>query len=192
MSDAAPTRAARVAITLMLLSLLGSTASEKATSAEDTSWMAPLQQQYGWDASELRNKMHQGDATTYELGTPNYQILNPEDEPEYITADQPHYQEMLRRLTSSSNGSHTIDMTMPSTISSASAVASASGSASASDEPKEVKWEKLQKRSFNQPAVDSGHEEPVEAVPLDERSHRPRIQVYAGAKPFQTLIANLS
>ncbi|TDG38262.1 hypothetical protein AWZ03_015316, partial [Drosophila navojoa] len=56
----------------------------------------------------------------------------------------------------------------------------------------EVKWEKLQKRSFHQPAVGSGSAGPVEAEPLHERSHRPAIQVYAGAKSFQTLIANLS
>ncbi|XP_023169507.2 uncharacterized protein LOC111598481 [Drosophila hydei] len=190
MSDAAPTRPTRLTITLLLLALLGSIASEKPSSVEDTAWMAPLQQQYGWDASELKNKVQQGDVTTYELGTPNYQILNPEDEPEYITADQPHYQEMLQRLTNSSNGSHTIDMTMPSTISSASA--SASGSATASDEPKEVKWEKLQKRSFEQPSIGSASQNHVEAMHLNERSHHPRIQVYAGAKPFQTLIANLS
>ncbi|XP_030377167.1 uncharacterized protein LOC115626056 [Scaptodrosophila lebanonensis] len=78
----------------------------------DASWMKPLQQ-YGWNENHLKNKMEHGDVTTFELGTPNYQILNPEDEPEFITEDQPQYQEMLKRLTANNSASTVIDMSKP-------------------------------------------------------------------------------
>ncbi|XP_064548876.1 uncharacterized protein LOC135435639 [Drosophila montana] len=186
MSDAVPTRQT-VPVILMLMALLALLGAGVA--GEDGAWMAPLRQQYGWDTNELKNKVQQGDVTTYELGTPNYQILNPEDEPEYITEDQPHYRELLRRLTSSANATDTIEVGMPS------ASASGRGSATAIDDSKPTatgKWEKLKKRSFNQQPQESERQDAVEAVPLDERSRHPRVQVYAGAKPFQTRIANMS
>ncbi|XP_036322343.1 uncharacterized protein LOC118736356 [Rhagoletis pomonella] len=46
---------------------------------------------------DLRNEVRQGDAVTYELGTPQYQILNADEPIEIITADQPGYYESLRR-----------------------------------------------------------------------------------------------
>ncbi|XP_054743378.1 uncharacterized protein LOC129248006 [Anastrepha obliqua] len=46
---------------------------------------------------DLRNEVQQGDAVTFELGTPQYQILNPDEPPEIITSDQPGYYESLQR-----------------------------------------------------------------------------------------------
>lgn len=46
---------------------------------------------------DLRNEIHQGDAVTYELGTPQYQILNADEPIEIITPDQPGYYESLKR-----------------------------------------------------------------------------------------------
>ncbi|XP_011197211.2 formin-E [Bactrocera dorsalis] len=46
---------------------------------------------------DLRNEIHQGDAITYELGTPQYQILNADEPIEIITPDQPGYYESLKR-----------------------------------------------------------------------------------------------
>ncbi|XP_067625614.1 uncharacterized protein [Eurosta solidaginis] len=48
-----------------------------------------------WD--DLHNEIRQGDAITYELGTPKYEILNPNEPLEIITAGQPGYYESLRR-----------------------------------------------------------------------------------------------
>lgn len=91
--------------------LFGDASKDAAATETDAKWVAQLKQ-YGYTAKHLRNKVEHGEFTTFELGSPNYKILNPEDEPEYITADQPHYQEMLRRLTSSQSGSDTIDVDM--------------------------------------------------------------------------------
>ncbi|XP_039951479.1 uncharacterized protein LOC120768787 [Bactrocera tryoni] len=46
---------------------------------------------------DLHNEIHQGDAITYELGTPQYQILNADEPIEIITPDQPGYYESLKR-----------------------------------------------------------------------------------------------
>ncbi|CAD6997096.1 unnamed protein product [Ceratitis capitata] len=46
---------------------------------------------------DLRNEIHQGDAVTYELGAPQYQILNADEPIEIITPDQPGYYESLKR-----------------------------------------------------------------------------------------------
>lgn len=187
MCDAVPRRQTVPVSWLLLMALLG--AAVAGAEEPDVAWMAPLRQQYGWDTNQLKNKVQQGDVTTYELGTPNYQILNPEDEPEFITEDQPHYRELLRRLTSSANATDTIDVAMPN------ANASGRGSATAIDKSKPTatgEWEKLKKRSFNQEPQVSERQDEVEAMPLDERSRHPRAQVYAGAKPFQTRIANMS
>lgn len=163
--------------------------------AGEDNWMAPLQRE-GWETKELKNQVQNGEVSTYELGTPNYQILNPEDEPEFITEDQPHYQEWLRRLTGNANASETIDLSVPSASSSASS--SASNTAfEGSPRTKRPQWEKLRKRSFSEDAqtgqkLEEQHEEEVEAMPIDKRSLHPKVQIYAGAKPFQKLIANLS
>ncbi|XP_034099829.2 uncharacterized protein LOC117564993 [Drosophila albomicans] len=192
MIDALTTRQRQrcAVIVILMLMALGSIAAARAATKE-ANWPEPLQQ-YGWDTKELKNKVQHGDVTTFELGTPNYQILNPEDEPEFITEDQPHYREMLRRLTSSSNGTDTIDMAMPGVVSSVSASAAAG-----EDLPRRPKWEKLRKRSSNPDAPkhieQQQHAElEMEAAPLDKRSIQPKVQIYAGAKPFQTRIANLS
>ncbi|XP_068140966.1 uncharacterized protein [Drosophila tropicalis] len=148
-------------------------------------WMAPLKQ-YGWSAEHLKNKVEHGDVTTFELGTPNYQILNPEDEPEYITADQPHYQQMLKELTSGQNGTDTIDMDMISKSSNYVPIEAPEKSLD--------KWEKLKKRSSepkkeNETPVPSVQAQPVD---IDVPVEHPRIQVFKGARPFQSQIANLS
>ncbi|KAH8376526.1 hypothetical protein KR093_000017 [Drosophila rubida] len=186
MIDALTRRQRRTAVTVFLMLMaLGSITAARTGSSK---WAEPLQQ-YGWDTKELKNKVQHGDVTTFELGTPNYQILNPEDEPEFITEDQPHYREMLRRLTSSSNGTDTIDMAMPGVISSVSASATA-----VEDAPRRPKWEKLRKRSHSEVAKQSESEPFMEqeAVPLNKRSVQPKVEIYAGARPFQTRIANLS
>lgn len=188
--DALTTRQA-VTVILMLAALGSITTVDAKAKDMDDKWMAPLQQ-YGWDTSELKNKIQHGDVTTFELGTPNYEILNPEDEPEFITEDQPHYKEMLRRLTSSANATDTIDLAMPSASSSARVSATA---VEDSPPPPRPKWEKLRKRSYSQAQkeTEDSHQEPeVEAVPLDKRSIHPKVQVYAGARPFQKRVANLS
>ncbi|XP_017055844.2 uncharacterized protein LOC108097831 [Drosophila ficusphila] len=166
----------------------------------DAKWMAPLKQ-YGYTAQHLKNKVEHGEFTTFELGTPNYQILNPEDEPEYITADQPHYQEMLKRLTSAQSGSHTIDME------------TAGSPVKVPDPPKQWKpltqkstqnsevaksrhllglkrWEKLKKRSslLRKSYQNAG----LESDAASELSLLPNIQVYPGARPFQSRVANLN
>jgi len=102
------TRQLLVTLLLTLGFCLGGSSKDTVADA-DAKWMAPLKQ-YGYTPQHLKNKVEHGEFTTFELGTPNYQILNPEDEPEYITADQPHYQEMLRRLTSGRSKADTIDV----------------------------------------------------------------------------------
>ncbi|KAH8411960.1 hypothetical protein KR222_003641, partial [Zaprionus bogoriensis] len=204
----------RQAVTVILL--LGSIAlAANATIAdrEGGDWMAPLQRE-GYDTKELKNQVKNGQVTTYDLGTPTFQILNPEDQPEFITEDQPHYHEMLRRLTSSANASDTIDVGMPSASTSLSVSVSASASASPDDttiaEPRYPRgrrlrrpvWEKLRKRSFPQAnASNQQPEDEVDAKPEDEvdevqsfdkQTPPPKVQIFAGAKPFQKLIANLS
>ncbi|XP_034474869.1 uncharacterized protein LOC117782057 [Drosophila innubila] len=185
MSDALTTRPA-VTVILMLTALGSVTTVVSKAKDLDGKWMAPLQQ-YGWDTSELKNKIQHGDVTTFELGTPNYQILNPEDEPEFITEDQPHYREMLRRLTSDVNATDTIDLVMPSASSSASVSATA-----VEDSPPRPIWEKLRKRSNSEAEKTEEPEMEVETAPLDKRSIHPKVQVYAGARPFQKRVANLS
>lgn len=163
--------------------------------AGETDWMAPYKQE-GWETKELKNQAQNGEVTTYELGTPNYQILNPEDQPEFITEDQPHYQEWLRRLTGNANASETIDLSVPR---------ASAGRDTGFEEPasgKRPQWEKLRKRSYAEEGEKEGekkpvekeeqHEEEVEATPIDKKSLHPKVQIYAGAKPFQKLIANLS
>lgn len=159
----------------------------------EANWMAPYQQE-GWETKEVKNQVQNGEVTTYELGKPNYQILNPEDEPEFITEDQPHYQEWLRRLTSNGTASETIEVGGPSASSSVSASATEYEEPSPSKRPQ---WEKLWKRSHPEEAESSNklekqNETEVEAVPVDKKSLRPKVQIFAGAKPFQKLIANLS
>lgn len=161
--------------------------------AGETDWMAPYKQE-GWETKELKNQAQNGEVTTYELGTPNYQILNPEDQPEFITEDQPHYQEWLRRLTGNANASETIDLSVPR--------ASAGRETEEPARGKRPQWEKLRKRSYAEEGENEGekkpvekeeqHEEEVEATPIDKKSLHPKVQIYAGAKPFQKLIANLS
>ncbi|BFF93653.1 uncharacterized protein DMAD_11466 [Drosophila madeirensis] len=198
MVDPLPTR-------LFLITLLMAAGSCRGTQAApdeaDTKWMAPLKQ-YGWSASQLKNKVEHGDFTTFELGTPNYQILNPEDEPEYITADQPHYQEMLRRLTSAQSGTDTIDVAMAGSSRIPQPTPVNTQPQARFKDPVDVPparklqplirishWEKLKKRSFFDVEEDK---DAVEAEPLDEQSLHPKIQVYAGARPFQTRVTNLS
>ncbi|KAH8263206.1 hypothetical protein KR044_005956 [Drosophila immigrans] len=207
MIDALTTRRQQTAVTaIIVLMALGSITAAR-TAGAAAKWAEEPLQQYGWDTKELKNKVQHGDVTTFELGTPNYQILNPEDEPEFITEDQPHYREMLRRLTSSSNGTDTIDMAMPGVVSSVSASATAVEEAprrpmwekfsatAAEDAPRRPKWEKLRKRSHPEQPEESeleNSELEVEAVPIDKRSIHPKVQIYAGARPFQTRIANLT
>ncbi|XP_028899211.2 uncharacterized protein LOC114804558 [Zeugodacus cucurbitae] len=50
---------------------------------------------FAWQ--DLRNEIHQGDAITYELGTPQYKILNADEPIEIITPDQPGYYQSLKR-----------------------------------------------------------------------------------------------
>lgn len=163
--------------------------------AGESDWMAPYKQE-GWETKELKNQAQNGEVTTYELGTPNYQILNPEDQPEFITEDQPHYQEWLRRLTGNANASETIDLSVPR-------ASAGQDTVSAFEEPargKRPQWEKLRKRSYAEKAEkvkekkpeEEEQEEGVEATPIDKKSLHPKVQIYAGAKPFQKLIANLS
>ncbi|XP_037709999.1 uncharacterized protein LOC119547286 [Drosophila subpulchrella] len=172
--------------------------SKDADADADAKWMAPLKQ-YGYTAKHLKNKVEHGEFTTFELGTPNYRILNPEDEPEYITADQPHYQEMLKRLTSAQSGTDTIDVEMASRRETVRTVPDQSPNQKSSDiqesaqpksqlEPK--RWDKIKKRSSIQKGRDI--KETVEKVANDERSFIPDIQVYSGAKAFQSRVANLN
>ncbi|XP_041448334.1 uncharacterized protein LOC111075314 [Drosophila obscura] len=197
MVDPLPTRLFVITLLMVLMALGSCQSSDEA----DTKWMAPLKQ-YGWSASQLKNKVEHGDFTTFELGTPNYQILNPEDEPEYITADQPHYQEMLRRLTSAQSGTDTIDVPMAGSSHIAqSAPVNSQAQATLKQHvddasPRQLQagirispWEKLKKRSFYDGEEDNNA---VEAEPWDEQSLHPRIQVYAGARPFQSRVSNLS
>lgn len=48
-------------------------------------------------SKHLKNKVKQDDAITYELGTPKYEILNPDEQPEIIIHGQPHYFDNLKR-----------------------------------------------------------------------------------------------
>ncbi|XP_016995957.2 uncharacterized protein [Drosophila takahashii] len=168
--------------------------SKDAEPDADAKWMAPLQQ-YGYTAKHLKNKVEHGEFTTFELGTPNYQILNPEDEPEYITADQPHYQEMLKRLTSAQSGTDTIDVEMASRREAVPNLAQKSSEIQEPVKPKSEsepnRWEKLKKRSSIQGRL-GDYKETVEPDVRDERSFIPDIQVYSGARPFQSRVANLN
>ncbi|KAH8412399.1 hypothetical protein KR009_001806 [Drosophila setifemur] len=167
-------------------------------SASDTKWMAPLKQ-YGYTAEHLKNKVEHGEFTTFELGTPNYRILNPEDEPEYITADQPHYQEMLRRLTSAQSNADTIDVEMAGradTVRVAPEQNKYPTTPRVSEATKPptrlgpIRWEKLKKRSFFQRGQKDKKTTNAEAA--DHRSFLANIQVYEGARPFQSRVANLN
>ncbi|EDV33021.1 uncharacterized protein Dana_GF22769 [Drosophila ananassae] len=161
------------------------------TKDSDSKWMAPLGQ-YGYTAKHLKNKVEHGEFTTFELGTPNYQILNPEAEPEYITADQPHYQEMLRRLTSGQSGAETIDVEMAGRTGSSSQE-HPSSTASPIKKTKEStpdRWEKVRKRSSFK--TEDEEKDTQEAEAVNVHSLHPKIQVYAGARPFQSLVANLN
>ncbi|XP_017025529.1 uncharacterized protein [Drosophila kikkawai] len=188
---------------LLLMALLGFwlgevSAKDTATDA-DARWMAPLKQ-YGYTAKHLKNKVEHGEFTTFELGTPNYKILNPEDEPEYITADQPHYQEMLRRLTSGQSGTDTIDVDM--------AMRRQSHRVNQEHEkPQQIpprikttvshmplgpsRWEKLnmKRSSFESRQKRKETREPDVA---DRLSLLPDFEVYSGARPFQSRVANLN
>ncbi|XP_017105303.2 uncharacterized protein [Drosophila bipectinata] len=164
------------------------------TKDSDSKWMAPLRQ-YGYTAQHLKNKVEHGEFTTFELGSPNYQILNPEAEPEYITADQPHYQDMLRRLTSGQNGAETIDVEMAGRTGSSGQDPPPSSTASPKDQQKTTEstpdsWEKVKKRSSSKGQDEENHTQETQAV--DAPSLHPKIQVYAGARPFQSLVANLN
>ncbi|XP_016961660.2 uncharacterized protein LOC108032359 [Drosophila biarmipes] len=172
--------------------------SKDADVEADAKWMAPLKQ-YGYTAKQLKNKVEHGEFTTFELGTPNYRILNPDDEPEYITADQPHYQEMLKRLTSAQSGSDTIDVEMASRRETVREVPKQSPTQKFSKIQKQVKpksqlepnrWEKLKKRSSMQRRRD--YQETAEPDARDEQSFIPDIRVYSGARPFQSRVANLN
>ncbi|XP_034670036.1 uncharacterized protein LOC117902626 [Drosophila subobscura] len=185
MVDPLPTRLFLITLLMAVGSCRG---TQAATDEADAKWMAPLKQ-YGWSASQLKNKVEHGDFTTFELGTPNYQILNPEDEPEYITADQPHYQEMLRRLTSAQSGTDTIDVAMAGTQTRFKDPVDVPPARKLQPLIRISHWEKLKKRSFYDVEEDK---DAVEAEPLDEQSLHPKIQVYAGARPFQTRVTNLS
>jgi len=179
---------------VLLLMALGFCLGGSKDADADAKWMAPLKQ-YGYTAKHLKNKVEHGEFTTFELGTPNYRILNPEDEPEYITADQPHYQEMLKRLTSAQSGTDTIDVEMASRRETVRVVPDQSSNQKSSEiqeaaqpksqiEPK--RWDKIKKRSSIQ------RMETVEQDANDERSFIPDIKVYSGAKPFQSRVANLN
>lgn len=50
------------------------------------------------DPKNLRNGIYHDGAVTYDLGLPNYEILNPYDAPEIITSDHPHYHEQLNQI----------------------------------------------------------------------------------------------
>ncbi|EDW03567.1 uncharacterized protein LOC6562113 [Drosophila grimshawi] len=181
MSDAVPTRQALTVRLLVMLMALASVAATDSAGGKDEDWMAPLQQQYGLNPNDLKNKVQQGDVTTFEMGTPNYQILNPEAQPEIITEDQPHYRETLQRLTSSPHGTEVIDLAMPTSNDSVEPTM-----------PITENYEKLRKRSFDETLNKAEDQDEVDAVPLDEGTRRPRVYVYRGAKPFQKLNANLS
>ncbi|XP_002036343.2 uncharacterized protein LOC6611821 [Drosophila sechellia] len=189
------TRQLLVTLLLALGFCLGG--SKDAVSDADAKWMAPLKQ-YGYTAQHLKNKVEHGEFTTFELGTPNYQILNPEDEPEYITADQPHYQEMLRRLTSGRSKADTIDVEVASRTDTVRETSDQGQSKKPSKiqvpvKPKsqlrQNRWEKLRKRSSIEKRRD--HKETMEADVRDEQSFFPEIQVYPGL-PFQSRVANLN
>ncbi|KAH8352649.1 hypothetical protein KR084_005495, partial [Drosophila pseudotakahashii] len=168
--------------------------SKDADADANAKWMAPLQQ-YGYTAKHLKNKVEHGEFTTFELGSPNYQILNPEDEPEYITADQPHYQEMLKRLTSAQSGTDTIDVEMASRRETGQSPTQKPSEIQETAKPKSEsepnRWEKLKKRSSIQGRL-GDYKESVESDARDERSFLPDIQVYSGARPFQSRVANLN
>lgn len=55
------------------------------------------------DPKNLRNGVYQPGAMTYDLGMPQYEVLNPHDPPEIITSDQPHYHTHLLQLQQSQN-----------------------------------------------------------------------------------------
>ncbi|KAH8249602.1 hypothetical protein KR032_010788, partial [Drosophila birchii] len=184
---------------LLLAGLLGfwfgGVSGKDAATDADAKWMAPLKQ-YGYTAKHLKNKVEHGEFTTFELGTPNYKILNPEDEPEYITADQPHYQEMLRRLTSAQSGTDTIDVDMAVRRQSLGQVTPKREKPQPiSTRIKEVvnhpppqirlsRWDKLNKKRSSL--------ESREPDARDELSLLPDFGVYSGARPFQSRVANLN
>ncbi|EDV58373.1 uncharacterized protein LOC6541327 [Drosophila erecta] len=187
----------QLVVTLLLALALCLVGSKEAAPSADDKWMAPLKQ-FGYTAQHLKNKVEHGEFTTFELGTPNYQILNPEDEPEYITADQPHYQAMLRRLTSGQSGAQTIDVEMASRTDTARDSTDQAQTEKPSktqvtvkpkSQPKRNRWEKLRKRSSIERRRD--HKEAMEADARDELSFFPEIQVYPGL-PFQSRVANLN
>ncbi|XP_017120609.1 uncharacterized protein LOC108141651 [Drosophila elegans] len=171
--------------------------SKDADADTDAKWMAPLKQ-YGYTAKHLKNKVEHGDFTTFELGTPNYQILNPQDEPEYITADQPHYQEMLKRLTSAQSGTDTIDVEMAGRTDTVRVAPDQPQSEKPSgiqeveksqDELAPNRSDKLKKRSSIQ--IGLKRKKIMDYQTADQQVYFPDIQVYSGARPFQSRVANL-
>ncbi|KAH8282680.1 hypothetical protein KR054_009097, partial [Drosophila jambulina] len=200
---------------ILLMGLLGfwldGVAAKDGATDADTRWMAPLKQ-YGYTAKHLKNKVEHGEFTTFELGTPNYKILNPEDEPEYITADQPHYQEMLRRLTSAQSGTDTIDVDMamrsqsqrvsqeqqkpqriPSGIKEPQQIPPRIKEA-ANHTPLQLRptrWDKLNRKRSSLESRQK-RKETREPDVADELSLLPDFEVYSGARPFQSRVANLN
>ncbi|KAI8119241.1 hypothetical protein CVS40_9245 [Lucilia cuprina] len=55
------------------------------------------------DPKNLRNGIYHDGAITFDLGLPNYEILNPHDPPEIITPDHPHYEEQLNHIKKTNN-----------------------------------------------------------------------------------------
>ncbi|KAH8237557.1 hypothetical protein KR038_009194, partial [Drosophila bunnanda] len=184
-------------LTGLLVIWLGGVAAKDA----DTRWMAQLKQ-YGYSAKHLKNKVEHGEFTTFELGTPNYKILNPEDEPEYITADQPHYQEMLRRLTSAQGGTDTIDVDMAVRRQSHRLNLEQMNPQRSPPTIKEVvnhpppqlrpsRWDKLNKKRSSLESRQK-RKETREPDATDELGVLPNFEVYSGARPFQSRVTNLN
>ncbi|XP_020799223.1 uncharacterized protein LOC110177047 [Drosophila serrata] len=181
---------------------LGGVVAKDAASDADTRWMAPLKQ-YGYTAKHLKNKVEHGEFTTFELGTPNYKILNPEDEPEYITADQPHYQEMLRRLTSGQSGTETIDVDMavrqrlnqkqekPQQVPLRIPPRTKEAVNHRTPQLRPSRWDKLNKKRSSLDTRQKRKDTRKSHVP-DELSLLPNFEVYSGARPFQNRVANLN
>ncbi|XP_016976818.1 uncharacterized protein LOC108042859 [Drosophila rhopaloa] len=184
----------RKLLAILLVVTLGFCLGGSKDAESDAKWMAPLKQ-YGYTAKHLKNKVEHGEFTTFELGTPNYQILNPQDEPEYITADQPHYQEMLKRLTSAKSGSETIDVEMASRVTPDRSRTQTPSRIQEAQVKPQYKLapdgrEKLKKRSSIH-----GKRNRMQAMEYKttfEQDSLPDIQVYSGARPFQSRVANLN
>lgn len=59
--------------------------------------------EFAKDPKNLKNGIYHDGAVTYDLGLPNYEILNPYETPEIITPDHPHYQEQLNQIQLTNN-----------------------------------------------------------------------------------------